>query len=210
MKRRVLFRLAAGVTALAAFSLSCKLLDQASQVSRLATQAQAAVTELNVPALGTDMPGLATEIDLGGVATSMQGLATEIDMEAVATSMQGLATQIDIPGLLTAMPNIDIGGVMTDVVATPSGFPADIPLLASGLSDMRGTPTSLEYSADTTVKDAADFYRREMPAQGWTETPGGQVSGASASLSFQKGSRTARITIEEDFILGVVVKIALQ
>lgn len=203
MERKVLFRVAAGVVVLAAFSLSCRLVDQASEARDLATQAQAIATELDVQVLATD-------IDLGSVATSVQGLATDIDMQGVATSMQGLATQIDVQGILTAMPDIDVGGIMTDVVATPGGFPTDIPLLAGELSDMSGTPASLQYSADVSVKDAADFYRREMPTQGWVEAPGGQVSDTAASLSFQKGGRTARITIEEDFILGVVVKIALQ
>lgn len=196
MARKMFFRVSLAVVLLAAFSLSCKLVDNVSELRSYATQAQ----------------GMATEINAQGIATSIQGLATEIDAPGMATSVQGLATEIDMGGLLTALPGIDLGGVLTgtEVVATPNGFPTDIPLLQGDLYDMSGSPTLLEYTADTNVKAAVEFYRREMTTRGWVEAAGSNVTNSLASLTFQNGSRVARIKIEEDFIMGVIVKITLQ
>ena len=54
---------------------------------------------------------------------------------------------------------------------TPSGFPADIPLLEGERSFMGGTASQLQYAVRAKVPEAVEFYRREMAARGWAEGP---------------------------------------
>lgn len=192
MRRKVFFRLAWVMCVLLFASLGCQLVNNIRDVVALASEAVGLATDI-------DIEGLATDIDL-------EGIATEIDLEQLATEMEAIATEIDIESLITDIPLLD---ETPEIVATPIGFPSDIPIMEGDKYNMSGTPTQLEYSIDVEVNAAVDFYRREMAARGWAEQSTHIVEG-EAELVFQKGARKARVKITEDFFFGVMIEILLE
>ncbi len=189
MNRKMVFRAAWLITVLVLFSLGCKLVTQVGNVVRLATEVEGIATDI-------DLEGLSTDIDL-------EGLSTDFDLEGLSTMM---STDMGIEQLMTVMPMMD----STEVVATPAGFPADIPIMEGDTSDMSGTPATIAYSVDAELQDAVDFYRREMPARGWAEAAGSKVEAEEAELHFQKDSRKVTVKIAEDFFFGVQVTITVE
>jgi hypothetical protein len=192
MRRKVFFRLAWVMCVLLFASLGCQLVNNIRDVVALASEAVGLATDI-------DIEGLATDIDL-------EGIATEVDLEQLATEMEAIATEIDIESLITDIPLLD---ETPEIVATPIGFPSDIPIMEGDKYNMSGTPTQLEYSIDVEVNAAVDFYRREMAARGWAEQSTHIVEG-EAELVFQKGARKARVKITEDFFFGVMIEILLE
>jgi hypothetical protein len=221
MDRKMFFRLALGVVLLAAISLSCQMVSDVSQLRSVAT-------DVNVQGIATNVQGLATDVNVQGIATNVQGIATQVDLEGMATeaniNINGIATDINLEALQTQMGDIltgtlDVGGVISDITgmlgpdgtpATPNGFPTDIPVMTGHVSDMSGSPTSLAYTVDADMKDVVAFYRREMAARGWVEAAGSVVNDGSAVMTFQQGNRTARVNLEEDFFMGINVRITVQ
>jgi hypothetical protein len=207
---------------LAAFSLSCKLVDRVQELRAAATDISSMRTDVDLGGLATQMQGLATEVDmnavstqLGGVMTQMPGVMTQ--MPGVLTQMPGVLTQMpgmmtDMPGLMTGMPtfDVDIPGLIGTPQPTPQGFPSDIPMMTGTILSVEGDPSRLEYSVDADVSAAVEFYRSAMAAQGWLEMAGGTQDTEQARMNFQKGNRIARISIEQDFFFGVVIKISVE
>ncbi|MFM8322841.1 MAG: hypothetical protein ACKOC5_18160 [Chloroflexota bacterium] len=201
MKRQMVFRWALLVVLLAAFTMSCRLVDRALELRAMAT---------DIGGMVTDIGGLATDIDLEGLATDidLEALSTEIDIEALTTDIDLEALSTEMGGILTDMPfGLDLPTMQPP---TPNGFPADIPVLSGKIFEMSGSPTRLEYSCDNEVTELVDFYRREMPLTGWVELPGATVTEDEARLSFQNGGRIARLTISADFLIGTTVEITLE
>jgi hypothetical protein len=198
----MIFRWAWALLLLVALSLGCKLVDGVSQVVAVATQ-----VDLESRATEFEMGALPTGFDPESLATEMGSFATEFDMGALETQIGALSTEIDLGQVMTQMPALQ--GTLV-AFATPSGFPADIPLLESGSLILGGTTDSLQYAARSDLPAAVEFYRREMAARGWVETPGSRASDNAAALVFQLGDRTAEITIDEDFFFGVIVSIKLK
>ncbi|MDI6695003.1 MAG: hypothetical protein QME21_08155 [Anaerolineales bacterium] len=192
MRRKVFFRLAWVMCVLLFASLGCQLVNNVRDVVALASEAVGLATDI-------DIEGLATDIDL-------EGIATEVDLEQLATEMEAITTEIDLESLITDIPLLD---ETPETVATPIGFPSDIPIMEGDKYNMSGTPTQLEYSIDVEVNAAVDFYRREMAARGWAEQSNLIIEG-EAELVFQKGARKARVKITEDFFFGVMIEILLE
>lgn len=192
MRRKLFFRLAWAISVLLIVSMGCQLVNNIRDVVALASEAVGLATDI-------DIEGLATDIDL-------EGIATEVDLDQLATEMEAMVTEIDIENLMTDIPLLD---ETPEIVATPIGFPADIPIMEGNKYDMSGSPNRLEYSIDVEISAAVDFYRREMAARGWAEQSSHIVEG-EAELVFQKGARKARVKITEDFFFGVVIEILLE
>lgn len=211
MRLRVAFRIAWVIVVLASFSLGCKIVNEAMELRAL-------VTDIDVGGLATEFGGLVTDIDMEALATSidMEGLATSIDVEGLATEIdiESLTTEIgsmstEMGSFMTDLP-IDLGGLeSTGVPPTPQGFPADIPIMTEGVMDLQGSASSLEYNADTNLDAAINFYRNEMTARGWQEAAGSKIEEGRAELTFMMDGRIARVVIEEDFLMGVIIKITL-
>jgi hypothetical protein len=185
VNKRIVFRAAWLITVLVAFSLGCKLVNQVGEVVSLVTEVKGLATDV-------DLEGLSTDIDL-------EGLSTDIDLE-------GLSTEMNLEGMLTDMPFLE----ETQVVATPAGFPVDIPIMAGDKSEMSGTPNRLEYFVDAGVQQVVDFYRREMPARGWVEASGGTTQAEEAEMYFQQGSRKVTVRVVEDFFFGAQIIITVS
>jgi hypothetical protein len=89
------------------------------------------------------------------------------------------------------------------------GAPEDIPLMpdAAGVSSFGDLTT---YTSATPLADVVAFYQAQMPANGWTESPGGLAQEGFAQLTFTKDGRTASITITSDPSSGTSVLISLS
>jgi hypothetical protein len=208
MNRKSFFRLAWALTLLLAFSLGCKLVNEAQDLVALAT-------DIDVEGLATDidLDSLATDIDIEGLSTDIdiERMVTDIDIDELSTEMGSVVTDMapvltEMGSFLTDMPGLD--GTLV-AVATPSGFPDDIPVMDGQKLSMSGAPNRLEYSLDADFNAAVDYYRREMAARGWVEG-GSNVQEGEASLVFQKGNRRATVHISEDFLFGLAIEITVE
>jgi hypothetical protein len=227
MDTKMIFRWTLVILILLTFSLGCKLATGISQAIAIATQVdiEGLATEVDIEGLATkvDIEGLATEIDIESLPTKVDlkslmtevgSYATEIDMGAfetensvMATQMSAMSTEIGLGNLITQMPALQ--GTLA-VFATPSGFPADIPLLEGERSFIAGSANQLQYAARAKIPEAVEFYRREMALRGWVEGSGSRVLDNVAVLKFQRGNRTVTVTVTEDFFLGVLVSIIIE
>ena len=227
MRKKMIFRLTWVILILVTFSLGCKLATGISQAIAIATQVdieglatevdiEGLVTEVDIEGLATeiDIESLPTRVDLEGLITEVGSYATEFDLSAfetensvIATQMSAMSTEIGLGNLITQMPALQ--GTLA-VFVTPSGFPADIPLLEGERSFMAGTANQLQYAARSKIPEAVEFYRREMAARGWVEGPDSRVLDNMAVLIFQRGDRKVTVTITEDFFFGVLVSIIIE
>ena len=209
MDNKNIFRWTWVILILVAFSLGCKLVTGVSRMIAVATE-----VDLEGRATEIDLEALQTQVNLEGLATQMGSLATEFDQgafetenSAIATQMSKMSTEIGLGDLLTEMPALQ--GTLT-TFATPSGFPADIPLLEGDKTFLGGTDSQLQYAAKTEFNDAVDFYRNEMSAGGWTEGSASRVQDKVASLVFERGDQTVTVSIVDDLFFGVVVSIVIE
>ena len=209
MRTKIFFRWVWVLLLLVTFSLGCKLVDGLNRAVTLATQ-----MDFEGRATEFDIEALATNFDLQKLATEMERYATEFDMGAmetqmgaVSTQMGALSTEIDLGQIMTQLPPLQ--GTLV-AFATPAGFPADIPVLAGERLFLGGTANSLQYAAQSDLPSATQFYRNEMAALGWAESDLSQVFDYAAMLVFEKGSRTAKVTIAKDVLFGVMVSIILE
>ena len=206
MDRKQFFRLAWVLTLLLSLTLGCRIVDQAGELIAIATDldVEGLATDIDVEGLATEFEGLATEIDI-------EGLVTEIDFDEMATQMQSMATDIaplvtEMGSMLTDLPGFD--GTLI-AVSTPSGFPADIPVMEGQKLSMTGDASRLEYTVDVDANVAVDFYRREMAARGWV-AGSALVQDEVTTLMFQLGNRRATVKIAEDFFFGVTITITVE
>jgi hypothetical protein len=204
MSRKSLFRFAWALTILLAFTLGCKIVDNVNEVVTLATDVGGLATSVNIEGVTTDIGGLVTQIDVEGLVTDIGGIATDIDLESLSTQMGSITTEMG--SFMTDMPGL---GGTPGPVNTPNGFPSDIPLMTGSITEMSGTPASLNYSVDAELSAVLDFYRREMTARGWSEQPGSTGDG-TAELVFQKGNRRIRVKVEEGLLFNVSVTITVE
>lgn len=210
MDTKKIFRWAWVAVLWVAFSLGCKLTSGISEAVAVATE-----MDLAGKATEFDMGVLPTGFDLESLATEMAGYATEFDpsaletqMGAMTTEIEALTTDIDLGQLMTQIPAIQ--GTLV-AFATPSGFPADIPLLEGEQRlIMNGSADQLQYAVGGTLPEAVEFYRREMAGRGWSESANSRVLDRAAVLVFQQGGRTASVTIAEDLFFGVIISIQLE
>ncbi len=216
MRPRKQFRILIVVLLVAAFSLSCKLVNRFDELRAAATDLSSVRTEVDLGGLSTQMGEIATNIDMNAVSTEVAAAMTE--MPGILTEMPGAITQLpgmltEMPGMLTDMPRIDIPGLgmMGTPQPTPQGFPPDIPVMTdTNILFMDGGQNRLEYTNDAEINTVAQFYRQQMAAQGWSELPGASLSDEQADLSFQKGGRIARLHIETELIFGVTITITVE
>jgi hypothetical protein len=208
LRIKMFFRWAWVLLLLVTFSLGCKLVDGLNQAVAIATR-----VDFEARATEFDLGALATDIDLNELATQMESVATQFDrgaletqMEAVSTQMGALSTEFDLGQIMTQVPSL-LG--TPGVFATPAGFPTDIPVLTGERLILAGTPNSLQYAVRSDLPSAIQFYRQEMAALGWAESEDSRVLEHAAVLAFEKGGRTAYVTIAEDLVFGVMISITL-
>jgi hypothetical protein len=77
------------------------------------------------------------------------------------------------------------------------GTPEDIPVMPDAAEQSSFGDTST-YTSASGFAEVVAFYKAEMPANGWSEEPGGFSGDNFATLTFKKDGRTASITITTD------------
>jgi hypothetical protein len=81
--------------------------------------------------------------------------------------------------------------------AAKPGLPEDVPPFpgAKMTASIQGM-TSFQTSAS--LKEVADFYKRELPARGWTLQEGGMETDQMAMYTFSKGDRSCQVMITRE------------
>ncbi len=92
-------------------------------------------------------------------------------------------------------------------VPKPIGF-KPLPELCSSSSDGRARTVHHVYQGLAGPGDAVAFYRRQLPAKGWTLTSFASPAGGESTLSFTKGPESLSLrTIEKGTIVTLVIDI---
>ncbi len=204
MRDRNLFRYLLVITLVLAVTLSCNLvmnpINQTVGVVKtgesIATAVQSVATQVDVGAIATSIGDISTQVDVGAIATSIQDVATQVDFGGIATQIQGVATSG--PGNMVSTLMADTGG--------GGAKPADIPML-NGATQLNASATEIDYVTQETVDNAAKFYQRQMPANGWQKVSE-KIQPDTATLVFQKGGRKA--TVQIDSMLVTTVSITIE
>jgi hypothetical protein len=209
MRTKMVFRWTWVGLILVTFSLGCKLVTGISQAIAFATEVdiERRATELDIEALVTDLDLESLVTEVGSYATEFDNGAFETEMAQMSTQMSAMSTEIGLGDLMTQVPALP--GTLAAFV-TPSGFPADIPLLEGERSFMGGSANQLQYAVRAELPDAVEFYRREMAALGWGEGSASRVLDSVAVLVFERENRTVTVTITKDFFFGLLVSIIIE
>lgn len=123
------------------------------------------------------------------LATAGQELATaagEFQTEAAE-----IATQVATSGAIETL----------QAQATSSGVtvgegPEDIPVYPGG-NNVVGTAEALTYQVSATAQEVVDFYKAEMPNNGWEESQEPVATGPVTALTYAKDGREATVTVTE-------------
>jgi hypothetical protein len=99
------------------------------------------------------------------------------------------------------MPSRDETPRPTPILLTPSPEPTaalrlirGVPLLPDGVVDFSAAGI-VGYHTSVGVKEAGEFYEREMSARGWKPAPDNSVASEATTLSYSKDLRTVSVII---------------
>jgi hypothetical protein len=98
-----------------------------------------------------------------------------------------------------ALTAIETTSALLTEVSAQLESPKDIPVYEPNQSFF-GSPSNVSYMTSTTYKVVLDFYKKEMPDQGWAESKSAQTmeTGNYAHLFYTKDARKAELTIFEN------------
>jgi hypothetical protein len=185
-------------------TLACNLLsnmqgdlgEARGTAAAIATEARGFVTQVE---------GLATEVDARSALATLESFVTQEGPEAEATlkalgtkaaesniyeTAQAFVTQ-EGPDLLATVQAIATQGLQ------PNDPPDDIPLVAqSNLKYLYATQSTVSYQTDLDYQTVLEFYKQEMPANGWEfDSQGSVETGNAAVLRYEKIDRTANVAL---------------
>jgi hypothetical protein len=197
-----LFRFAWLGVLLVAVTVACNLLNGVSEdVRDVRDTAEAIATQAQ--GLGDQAQGIATAFDRS--LETLQAFATEEAPEVLGTG-QALLTEAAERGLLeTAQARITEDGsellgtleaIATQGFSTSTG-PEDIPVVdRTTVRDFFATDTLVSYLSSLDFASVLDFYKQQMPENGWNAVAGGTLETESAAvLRYEKEGRTATVTL---------------
>ena len=124
--------------------------------------------------------GISTEV-VGNIQSTADVVTGDIQLTAEAL-MGEMSPEIQAT-LAAIPPDINIGEA-----------PADIPVLPDPYG-FAGGEKQVIYMTTTPLDEAVQFYRQEMPANGWQETEPSLVLPKMAYINFEKDGRQAIITM---------------
>ena len=174
MQPRQAIRYAIVISLLMASSLGCQLV---SNLGRLKGTAEAVATEAQSgrKILGTG-----------------EAIATQVAGSGAVGTAQAFVTQ-GIPSLK------ETAQVMaTEILATPSELPEDIPIMQGEKSAFVGSARAISYIVEKDFQVLLDYYLGEMPAKGWTKIDYGTViADTQAELHYQMDHRSVIVVIAQ-------------
>ncbi len=150
------------------------------------------------------------------VISEIENLATQIPAEEIEENLNALAT--DMPQDLGELEEMfDLGGLEATAQALAEGFesgevPPDIPVVAGPTQHFFSSLNFVTYSSPLPLADVAEFYKIQMPLNGWQPNIEGDISADDlAVLNFEKPERNAIISItRETSTATTVVLISIQ
>jgi hypothetical protein len=206
------------IVTLLSTTLACELVSQISEtrerVESVATDAKAGintlgtaralVTQVGSSAMLQTAQALATEAGESGLLQTAIAVATEEGPSAIATA-KAFATQEGPSAIETAKAFVTQEGpvleetaqaALTQIAGSMGEPPVDIPVIDGEKEDLITGEFAVSYSVSKDIEDVADFYKREMPREGWTPIEQGNLESENMfSLNFEKPDRSAAVTI---------------
>ncbi len=174
---------------LIAASLACNFITGLNQdIGGAKDTAQSIVTQAQ--ALATQAQGLATAAEQSGVLKTAQAFTTQAG-GSVAGTVEALVTEAEQGGFLeTAQAFATDGFSMGET-------PADIPVMDQQQArEFFGSKDLVSYLTDNDFQSVLDFYKTQMPQNGWSAvSEGTRESDNAAVLKFEKSGRTATVTL---------------
>ena len=156
--------------------------------SEMLKTAQALATEVGESGLLQTAIAVATEEGPGAIATA-KAFATE-EGPALEATAKAFATQ-EGPSLQKTAK-----AAMTQAAEAMGEPPDDIPIIAGDVEDLLTGEFVVSYTVPMDIQDVADFYKMEMPANGWKAVEQGKLESESlVSLNYEKTGRAAAVTI---------------
>ncbi len=197
MQRKMFFRILLWISLLLAVGLGCEFFTNIRDGIRLVGTGRAVIT---------DIGALTTQIIPAGIEETAMAMVTQIDESGMMETAQAAFTESAAGIGETAQ------AITTQVYTSPEEAPADIPVMEGETSGFIGTSQSVSYFIDADYRDVLDFYKREMPANGWQEVAGeGFSNDTMAEIQYQKGNRKASVVVTEvPFVGQTTVVITIQ
>jgi hypothetical protein len=234
MKSRV-FRIAWAASILSAALMACNLVNQITQtkqnVQTAATSVQqgedllatAKVEMTRVGGSGAVKTGqaLGTQLAESGLKETVQAMATQFEQSGALATGEAVITQ-QAPGMFetlqaaisSGMPGLVETGQAALTQGAPSlgAAPADIPVMEGAKDDYFSTANSVTYSVASDFDTVVNFYKTQMPANGWTlDNQGTLETAGQDTLKYDKSDRTAIVVITYDSNINrTTVNVAVQ
>jgi len=192
------------VSLLLGITLACNLLSGV-QGDMGAARGTAAAIATEARGFVTQVEGLATEADARRALTTLEAFTTQKGPEVEAT-LEALGTEAAEKGIYKtaqAFATQEGGDILATIqaIATqgllPNNPPDDIPLVPQdSLNYLNATESIVSYLTDLDYQTILEFYKQEMPANGWEANPEGSVeTGYAAVLRYEKIDRTATVAL---------------
>lgn len=193
-----------GVLAISA-TLACNLVSTLQEARQLRETAR--IVETLAQDVATQAQELATSISESGALATAQAFATEEGSSILATG-EALLTEAARSGALeTAQARLtEEGGeflATVQAVAT-QGFtfsnpPEDVSIPQEPeVENLYATQDIVSYTIGQDFAAVLDFYKREMPANGWTAVSEGTLESEQAAvLKYTKDGRSATLSLSE-------------
>jgi hypothetical protein len=161
----------------------------ATQVKAISSQAQSFASTLEESGTLKTARAVATK-EGSKLLSTAKALATEAEERGVIKTAQAYTTQ-EGGNLLSTAEAMATQGVRA------GSAPADIPVVNEDtIVNFLGSPQLVSYLTSVSLSQVVEFYKLEMPANGWdTIQQGNVVTDQVARLRFEKPEKTADITI---------------
>jgi len=166
--------------------------------------ARALVTQVGSSEMLKTAQALATEVGESGLLQTAIAVATEEGPSALATAkafatQEGPALEATAKAFATQEgPSLQktAQAAMTQAAGAMGKPPDDIPIVAGNVEDLLTGEFVVSYTVPMSIQDVADFYKMEMPANGWKAVEQGNLESDSLiALNYEKTGRAAAVTI---------------
>ncbi len=156
---------------------------------------------------GRDLVGTAraitTQVGGSGMIKTVQALATQADESGLLATGQALATEQG-PGLIETVLAVATqeGPAMLETAqayitqSAPGNAPEDIPVIEGQKEMFYQSPVLVSYIVTVPYAQAVEFYKNQMPANGWSKVEQDWVETEMLSnLQFEKNDRKASVLL---------------
>jgi hypothetical protein len=217
------FRIAAAVLFLLFSSIACSLFSSlGNQVRGVQETAAAVATGVQQGQdLISTVQSVATQAEGSGLVKTIQAVATNVEKSGLGATIEAVATESG-PGLIqTAQAFATEQGpglvetaqaLATQLASSAGNSQSDIPVVdAATVSDLKSSDSYVYYTTTLPVKTVVDFYKNEMPVNGWEKVAAGSIeSENTALLNFSKSGKTAAVAVNSSSSETTTVMISIQ